>query len=205
MTGKITMPHSQYAEDAPLDMNNSDIRGLNQLIFSDPADSKEGFVFPRTNSNIDLLKLYNGRLILDLNIPDEASTGTVVALNKWIDITSYVTFTATSSSGSYTISYKKVWLCGCFIKVELTIVFNYTGTAGTNPLKLRMTSNLFTTEHLLSRTYFPSFYGTGIWTIGFNTYDGETNIFTFRPNHNFVVGEDASFSGIIAVNTTGVS
>lgn len=210
MTGLLKMASNQYWEvsNGGLDMSNSDIVNANTIRFSDPADSDEGFSFPRADdtNRTDLLKVYNGSLIIKVNKSNIDGTGSGTwYLNKWIDVTDRITLTTNSSLGSYTITNKNFYLCGCFLKVDLTVMFNYAGSAGTNPLKLNMTSPLFTTTATMSRTYYSSFYGTGIWTVGFNVYSGESNIFTFRPNHSFVNGEDASFSGIIPVNLYGVN
>lgn len=118
---------------------------------------------------------------------------------EWRDITDQVTVTQVSAGGSYTYYQKKFYMCRNLVKCTLGIVFNFNGNAGSNPLKLSISSPLFTTEELLSKIYAPSYYGAYIWTIGMNVYSGETNVITFRPNFNFTSGQDACFTGMFPV------
>lgn len=120
-------------------------------------------------------------------------------LTEWVDITDQVTLTQVSSQGSWSYSVKKFYMCGNQVKCSLRVIFNYGGSAGGNPLKLRISSPLFTTNYNLSSVYYSSYYGSNIWTNGLNVYGGEDDVITFRPNHNFVSGEDSAFMGIIAV------
>lgn len=120
-------------------------------------------------------------------------------LTEWVDITDQVTLTQVSSQGSWSYSVKKFYMCGNQVKCLLRVIFNYGGSAGGNPLKLRISSPLFTTNYNLSSVYYSSYYGSNIWTNGLNVYGGEDDVITFRPNHNFVSGEDSAFVGIIAV------
>ena len=130
------------------------------------------------------------------------TSNAVYDFSKWVDISSQVTVAEVSSGGSYTISKKKFYMSGNEIKCTLSVVFNYAGSGGSNPLKLRITSPLFTTEEELSRIYSTSYYGTYIWTIGMNVYSGETNVITFRPNYSFASGHDATFTAIIPIIRT---
>lgn len=120
-------------------------------------------------------------------------------LTEWVDITDQVSLTQVSSQGSWSYSVKKFYMCGNQVKCSLRVIFNYGGSAGGNPLKLRISSPLFTTNYNLSSVYYSSYYGSNIWTNGLNVYGGEDDVITFRPNHNFVSGEDSAFMGIIAV------
>lgn len=118
---------------------------------------------------------------------------------EWRDITDQVTVTQVSAGGSFSYYQKKFYMCRNLVKCTLGIVFNFDGSAGSNPLKLSISSPLFTTEELLSKVYVPSYYGQYIWTIGMNVYSGETNVITFRPNFNFISGQDACFTAMFPV------
>lgn len=206
LTGAIKAVANKYFQDNEygLDMNNSDIIGINSLVWNDPQDSGEGLFAKRTNDKYDLLKLYNGILALYTNCDSEGNNGTYIPLSGWTDITSLVTLTAISSLGSYTISQKKFYMCGCFVKINLEVIFNYATTGGSTPLQLKLSCPLFSTSKNLSSTYTLSYYGAGIWTVGLNVYTGEDDIISFRPNQNFGVNVDAHFSTIIAVNPKDV-
>ena len=69
---KMSFKSGQYQGDGnyAMDLNNSDIIGINMLLFEDPLNSGEGIVFPRDNGNYDLLRVYNGELLLNTNLSD---------------------------------------------------------------------------------------------------------------------------------------
>lgn len=72
MTGKITMPQSQYGDNAPLDMNNSDIKGLNALLWRDHCEFGEGLSFPRSSGDtIDWLRVTDGNIKFGTNSTNE--------------------------------------------------------------------------------------------------------------------------------------
>lgn len=65
LTGSLAMPKDLYVEDEQfgLDMNNSDIIGVNGIYTMDAAQSQdEGIHFTRTDGKIDTLRGYDGRL-----------------------------------------------------------------------------------------------------------------------------------------------
>lgn len=73
---------SQYFTDgtAGLDMNNSDVVGLNGMYFRDVTDEgAEGINFPRTNGNYDTLKAIDGKLLFKKNrrLQDASTDGFV--------------------------------------------------------------------------------------------------------------------------------
>ena len=206
LTGAIKAVSNKYFQDDEygLDMNNSDIIGVNSIVWNDPQDSGEGLFAKRSNSKYDLLKLYNGILALYANCDSEGNNGIYIPLSGWTDITSQVTLTAIYSLGNYTISQKKFYMCGCFVKINLEVIFNYSVVGGSTPLKLKLSCPLFTTNKNLSSTYTSSYYGDGIWTNGLNVYENEDDIISFRPNRNFGTNVDAHFSTIIAVNPKDV-
>ena len=77
----VKLPHSiQKSSSNPdrcgLDMNNSDIIGLNCLWFNDSANAvNEGLNFVRDNdtTNYDTLRAYNGRLLFTPNYPSSST------------------------------------------------------------------------------------------------------------------------------------
>lgn len=92
MKGPITFPRSLYSEEAPLDMNNSDIKGLNSLIWNDHCEWGEGLKFPRSSGNtIDELRVSDGKLYLG---PTEASQKVIGA----VKIADYKTGSLTATS-----------------------------------------------------------------------------------------------------------
>lgn len=121
---------------------------------------------------------------------------------EWVNIDNSVTVGVSSSLGNHTISRKHFWLSGNFLKTDINVVFSYSGTGGTNPIKLSLTSALFTTDEFLSKAYSSSFYGTLVFTVGFNVYANETNIITVRPNGNFSSGTDVNIELLIPITRT---
>lgn len=50
-----------------MDLQNSDVIGANKITFADPLNSNEGLLFPRDGGKYDLLRVYNGKVILNVN------------------------------------------------------------------------------------------------------------------------------------------
>lgn len=72
LTGTLTLPNDKYIEDGVwgLDMQNSDIVGINGLYCQDPANSHdEGLHYARSNGNWDTLRGYESRLYWCPNRP----------------------------------------------------------------------------------------------------------------------------------------
>lgn len=70
MTGVLTMKGSQYqdAYDGALNMNNSDIYGLNSIYTADASDSPaEGIHFYRDSTHVDSLRMASGALLFTPN------------------------------------------------------------------------------------------------------------------------------------------
>ena len=92
---KMSFKSGQYQGDGnyAIDLNNSDVRGANMMIFGDPLNSCEGLAFPRDNGNYDLLRLYNGELLLNANL--SALEDEIVASNTPYKV-------ITSAGGTFT-------------------------------------------------------------------------------------------------------
>ena len=111
---KMSFKSGQYYGDDgnyAMDLNNSDIIGVNMLLFEDPLNSGEGIAFPRDNGNYDLLRVYNGELLLNTDLSDikddivaSNTPYKVVCENK--EIHGHLSFASTADNSS---SYGLTW------------------------------------------------------------------------------------------------
>lgn len=70
LTGGITFPSNQYNQNEVfgLNLNNSDIIGVNSIYFQDPTNTNsEGIQFVRSDGNYDVVRAYNGVLMFATN------------------------------------------------------------------------------------------------------------------------------------------
>lgn len=70
LTGGITFPSDQYNQNEVfgLNLNNSDIIGVNSIYFQDPTNTNsEGVHFIRSDGNYDVVRAYNGVLMFATN------------------------------------------------------------------------------------------------------------------------------------------
>ena len=70
LKGGITFPSDQYNQNGVfgLNLNNSDIIGVNSIYFQDPTDTNsEGIQFVRSDGNYDVVRAYNGVLMFATN------------------------------------------------------------------------------------------------------------------------------------------
>lgn len=80
---KMTFVGGQYANDGNygLNLNNSDIIGVNLIKFGDPLNSNEGILCPRDDGRYDLFRIYNGKALLNVNCGgNDSDLGTVYEL-----------------------------------------------------------------------------------------------------------------------------
>lgn len=107
MTGKITCVGGLYTDDYTtgcIDCKNSNIVGLNSLVFADLADTAgEGLQFYRTSTNVDTLWVKNGVIYFSPNRPlgttSDITTHTVIHSGN---LTSY-TYSSTASRTANTV------------------------------------------------------------------------------------------------------
>lgn len=96
MTGPITLPGNLYwltNKQYGIDMDNSDIIGVNSIYMNDQAGSDEGLHFMRSNGNWDTLRAIDGGLYLNINRSlDEGTSGTLVQMATRADIEGTVIF-----------------------------------------------------------------------------------------------------------------
>lgn len=100
---------------------------------------------------------------------------------KWTDISSQVTLTITQNNASISVYNKKVYMCGALLKFDILFNCNTSSLVEGQDLgQIKVTSSLFTLPYSLGRFYNPSYYGSGITTVGMNVYEGDNGIITIR-------------------------
>ena len=101
MVGPITLPGDLYwmtDQKYGIDMDNSDIIGVNSIYMNDQAGSDEGLHFMRSNGNWDTLRAIDGGLYLNTNRTLNAGdSGTLVQMATRADIEGTVVFNGQGS------------------------------------------------------------------------------------------------------------
>ena len=101
MIGPITLPGNLYwmtDQKYGIDMDNSDIIGVNSIYMNDQASSDEGLHFMRSNGNWDTLRAIDGGLYLNTNRTlDAGDSGTLVQMATRADIEGTVIFNGQGS------------------------------------------------------------------------------------------------------------
>lgn len=115
------------------------------------------------------------------NMQSVSSNAVNGVTKKWTDISSQVTLTITQNNASISVYYKKVYMCGALLKFDILFNCNISSLVEGQDLgQIKVTSSLFTLPYSLARFYNPSYYGSGITTVGMNVYEGDNGIITVR-------------------------
>lgn len=101
LTGPLTFPGNLYwltDQKYGIDMDNSDIIGINSLYMNDQASADEGIHFMRSNGNWDTLRAIDGGLYLNTNRTlDASNSGTLVQMATKADVEGTVIFNGQGS------------------------------------------------------------------------------------------------------------
>lgn len=185
LTGAINMLNDQYyasTDSYALNLNNSDIIGLNSLYWQDICnDDTEGIHFIRTNNNTDTLRGYDGDLIWTPNHSKTAS-GTRYSILGTHNTKDYVVEQGTSGFWTY-----RKWSSGiaeCWGQVNVT---TYSADGNTRVLSgtssdtyktayyqidVSLPSGLFTSVNCVTATALDS--GTGVSACCVESWDATT-------------------------------